>query len=61
MTVVQEDRMNATTDATLKRIDLTVARLVMTIDLVPLERRAGYREARKRLQLARMRRFRQLR
>jgi hypothetical protein len=53
--------MNATTDATLRRIDQTVARLVLTLDLVPLDRRAGYREARKRLQLARMRRFRQLR
>jgi hypothetical protein len=53
--------MNAATDATLKRIDLTVARLVLTHDRVPLERRPGYLEARKRLRLARVRRFRQIR
>ena len=52
--------MNATTDATLRRIDLTVLRLVQTHDLRPQGRRAGFLEARKRLQLARVRRFRQL-
>ena len=52
--------MNATTDATLRRIDLTVARLIRTHDLRPSARRAGFLEARKRLQLARVRRFRQL-
>jgi hypothetical protein len=52
--------VNAETDATLKRIDRTVARLVLRHDQVPVERRPGYLEARKRLQLARMRRFRQL-
>ena len=52
--------MNATTDATLRRIDLTVIRLVQTHDLRPQARRAGFLEARTRLQLARVRRFRQL-
>ena len=52
--------MNAETDSTLRRIDLTVARLVLRHDQVPRERRPGYLEARKRLQLARVRRFRQL-
>jgi len=52
--------LNATTDATLRRIDLTVTRLIRTQDLRPSARRAGFLEARKRLQLARMRRFRQL-
>jgi len=53
--------MNAATDPTLMRIDRTVARLVLRHAQVPLERRPGYLEARKRLQLARMRRFRQIR
>jgi len=52
--------LNATTDAILRRIDLTVTRLVRTQDLRPSARRAGFLEARKRLQLARARRFRQL-
>jgi hypothetical protein len=52
--------MNATTDTTLRRIDLTVIRLIRTHDLRPSARRAGFLEARKRLQLARRRRFLQL-
>jgi hypothetical protein len=52
--------VNATTDATLRRIDLTVARLVQTHEQRPTARRPGFLEARKRLQLARMRRFREL-
>jgi hypothetical protein len=52
--------LNATTDATLRRIDLTVRRLVETHEQLPEARRPGFLEARKRLQLARMRRFRQL-
>jgi hypothetical protein len=52
--------LNAETDATLKRIDVTVARLLLTQSQVTPERRSGYLEARKRLQLARIRRFRQL-
>jgi hypothetical protein len=52
--------LNATTDATLRRIDLTVTRLVRTHDERAPARRPGFLEARKRLQLARMRRFRQL-
>lgn len=52
--------MNATTDTTLRRIDLTVTRLVQTHDRVPMARRAAFLEARKRLQLARVRRFREL-
>jgi hypothetical protein len=52
--------MNAATDATLRRIDLTVARLMLTHDQLPEERRPGYLEARKRLRRARVRRFRQL-
>jgi hypothetical protein len=52
--------MNGESDATLKRIDLTVARLVLTHAQVPRDRRPGYLEARKRLQRARMRRFRLL-
>ena len=52
--------MNASTDATLRRIDLTVARLVQTHEQLPPVRRPGFLEARKRLQRARMRRFRQL-
>jgi hypothetical protein len=52
--------LNATTDSTLRRIDLTVARLVRTHDQLPRARRPGFLEARKRLQQARMRRFRQL-
>ena len=52
--------MNAETDATIKRIDATLARLVLRSAHVPSERRAGYLAARQRLQLARMRRFRQL-
>ena len=54
------DTLNAATDATLRRIDLTVARLMLTHDRVPLERRPGYLAARKRLRLARVRRFQQL-
>ena len=52
--------MNARTDPTLKRIDLTVARLLLTQAQLPPERRPGYLEARKRLQRARVRRYRQL-
>ena len=52
--------MNATSDPTLKRIDLTLNRLIMTHGQLPLARRAGYLEARNRLRLARVRRFRQL-
>jgi hypothetical protein len=52
--------LNAATDATLRRIDLTVTRLVRTHDLRPSARRPGFLEARKRLQMARVRRFRQL-
>lgn len=52
--------MNAQTDATLKRIDVTVARLLLTHNQVTPERRPAYLEARKRLQRARVRRFRQL-
>ena len=52
--------MNAKTDSTLRRIDLTVTRLVETHDQVPTARRPGFLEARKRLQRARVRRFRQL-
>ena len=52
--------MNATSDATLQRIDRTVNRLVLTHEQVPVDRRPGYLEARKRLRLARVRRFRQL-
>ncbi|MBI2219157.1 MAG: hypothetical protein HYU51_17890 [Candidatus Rokubacteria bacterium] len=55
-----ESSMNAATDATLRRIDLTVARLMLTHDQLPLDRRSGYLEARKRLRRARVRRFRQL-
>jgi hypothetical protein len=51
--------MNAATDATLRRIDITVARLVLRHYQLPPERRPGYLEARRRLQLARMRRARQ--
>ena len=47
--------MNAEMDATLKRIDVTVARLVLTHHQVPPERRPGYLEARRRLELARTR------
>jgi hypothetical protein len=53
--------MNAATDATLRRIDLTVTRLMLTHDRLPIERRPAYLEARKRLRLARVRRFRQIR
>jgi hypothetical protein len=53
--------LNAATDLTLRRIDLTVARLVRTHGELPLARRPGFLEARQRLQRARMRRFRQLR
>ena len=52
--------MNASSDSTLNRIDRTVTRLVLTYEQVPPERRPGYLEARKRLRLARVRRFRQL-
>jgi hypothetical protein len=52
--------LNAETDVTLKRIDVTVARLLLTHGRVSPERRPAYLEARKRLQRARVRRFRQL-
>jgi hypothetical protein len=52
--------VNATTDSALRRIDLTVTRLLQTHDQVPPERRPGFLEARKRLQRARVRRFREL-
>ena len=52
--------MNAQTDPTLRRIDLTVARLLLTHNRLSPERRPAYLEARKRLQRARVRRFRQL-
>ena len=52
--------MNAASDTTLQRIDRTVTRLMLTHEHVPLARRPGYLEARKRLRLARVRRFRQL-
>ena len=52
--------MNAKTDSTLRRIDLTVTRLVQTHHQVPTARRPGFLEARKRLLRARVRRFRQL-
>jgi len=52
--------LNASTDATLRRIDLTVDRLIRTHDQRAPARRPGFLEARKRLQLARVRRFRQL-
>ena len=52
--------VNAETDSTLRQIDLTVRRLLLTHDQVPTERRAGFLEARRRLQRARVRRFRQL-
>jgi hypothetical protein len=45
---------------TLRRIDLTVTRLIRTQNFRPTARRAGFLEARKRLELARVRRFRQL-
>jgi len=52
--------LNASTDATLRRIDLTVNRLVRTHDQRLPAQRPGFLEARKRLHLARMRRFREL-
>jgi len=52
--------LNASSDSTLRRIDLTVRRLVQTHAQCPLARRAGFMEARRRLELARVRRFRQL-
>ena len=52
--------MNAKADSTLRRIDLTVTRLVQRHDQVPTARRPGFLEARKRLQRTRVRRFRQL-
>ena len=52
--------MNAQTDSTLRQIDLTVRRLVETHEQLPTARRPGFLEARKRLQRARVRRFRQL-
>ena len=47
-------------DTTLRRIDLTVARLLQTHAQLPEARRPAFLEARKRLQRARVRRFRQL-
>jgi hypothetical protein len=52
--------LNAKTDSMLRRIDLTVTRLLQTYDQVPAPRRPGFLEARRRLQRARARRFRQL-
>lgn len=52
--------MNATTYTTLRRIDLTVIRLIRTHDLRPSARHAGFLEARKRPQLARTRRLLEL-
>jgi len=52
--------LNSSTDSTLRRIDLTVTRLILSQTQRPPARREGFLEARKRLQLARMRRFRQL-
>jgi hypothetical protein len=52
--------VNAATDATIRRIDLTVTRLLQTHGQRPPERRDGFLEARKRLQRARVRRVRQL-
>ena len=54
-------KLNAHTDPTIRRIDLTVARLLLTHNQLSPERRPAYEEARKRLQRARVRRFRQLR
>jgi hypothetical protein len=56
----RRSELNATTDATLRRIDLTVTRLLQTHHQLPPDRRPGFLEARKRLQRARVRRFRQL-
>jgi hypothetical protein len=52
--------LNAATDTTLRRIDLTVTRLLHTHAQLPPARQPGFLEARKRLQQARVRRFRQL-
>ncbi|HMH54586.1 MAG TPA: hypothetical protein VK548_30405 [Candidatus Acidoferrum sp.] len=52
--------MNLQTDPTLRRIDITVARLLLTHHQLVPERRPAYLEARKRLQRARVRRYRQL-
>jgi len=52
--------VTSATDSTLRRIDLTVTRLILTHEQRPPARRPGFLEARKRLQLARVRRFRQL-
>jgi len=52
--------LNGLTDSTLRQIDLTVTRLLRTHEQRPPERRPGFLEARKRLQRARVRRFRQL-
>ena len=52
--------MNAKTDSTIRRIDMTVRRLLATHDQLPEERRAGFLTARKLLQRARVRRFRKL-
>ena len=52
--------VSGSTDSTLRRIDLTVKRLAQTHDQRPPARRAGFLAARMRLQLARVRRFRQL-
>jgi hypothetical protein len=54
------EKLNTSSDATLRRIDLTVDRLIRTHDQRPPARRPGFLEARKRLRLARVRRFRQL-
>ena len=52
--------MNPSTDPTIMRIELTVTRLVRTHAELPPARRLGFLEARKRLQLARVRRLREL-
>jgi hypothetical protein len=52
--------LNVQTDPTLRRLDITVARLLLTHHQLSPERRPAYLEARKRLQRARVRRYRKL-
>ena len=52
--------MNPSTDPTITRIELTVTRLVRTHAELPPERRPGFLEAQKRLEVARVRRLREL-
>jgi hypothetical protein len=59
-TATKEDTLNLQTDPTLRRLDITVARLLLTHHQLSPERRPAYLEARKRLQRARVRRYRQL-